>query len=74
MLYMLDTGTSSYLIKWRSAKIETQLKSILPSKICISTVTRAELMYGLKRLPAEHRIHLAVHQFFKIIHILAWDL
>lgn len=73
MLYMLDTDTSSYLIKGRSANIETKLKSILPSNICISAVTRAELMYGVKRLPAEHRIHLAVHQFFKIIRILAWD-
>lgn len=73
MLYMLDTDTSSYLIKGRSANIETKLKSILPSKICISAVTRAELMYGLKRLPAEHRIHLVVQQFLKIVRILVWD-
>lgn len=73
MLYMLDTDTASYIIKGRSAKIEAKLETILPSKLCISTVTRAELMYGLKRLPAEHRIHLAVHHLFKIVNILSWD-
>ncbi|MGM0760258.1 MAG: PIN domain-containing protein, partial [Thermodesulfobacteriota bacterium] len=73
MLYMLDTDTVSYLIKGRSAHIEAKLETILPSKVCISTVTRSELMYGLKRLPAEHRIHLAVHYFLKIVRILSWD-
>ena len=73
MLYMLDSDTASYLIKGRSANIEAKLKTILPSKVYISTVTRAELMYGLKRLPAEHKIHLAVHHFLKIIRIVSWD-
>jgi tRNA(fMet)-specific endonuclease VapC len=36
-------------------------------------MTRAELQYGLTRLPAEHRLHLAVRQFFKIVRILPWD-
>jgi len=73
MLYMLDTDTSSYLIKGRSANIEAKLESIPPSKVCISTVTRAELMYGVKRLPAEHQIHLIVHHFLKTVRILSWD-
>jgi tRNA(fMet)-specific endonuclease VapC len=41
--------------------------------VCISVMTRAELQYGLKRLPSDHRLHLAVRQFFKIIRILPWD-
>ena len=36
-------------------------------------ITRAELQYGLKRLPAEHQLHLAVRQFLKIVRILPWD-
>ncbi len=74
MLYMLDTDTSSYLLKGRSANIEAKLGTVLPSKVCISTVTRAELMYGLKRLSAKHCIHLAVHRLFKIVRILSWDI
>jgi tRNA(fMet)-specific endonuclease VapC len=30
-------------------------------------------MYGLKRLPPEHRLHLGVRRFLKTIRILSWD-
>ena len=45
----------------------------MPSMVCISVMLRAELRYGLKRLPAEHRLHLAVRQFLKIVRTLPWD-
>ena len=73
MLYMLDTDTASYLIKGRSPAIENRLVSLVPSAVCISVMTRAELQYGLKRLPADHRLHLAVRQFLKIVGTLPWD-
>ncbi|MES2932781.1 MAG: type II toxin-antitoxin system VapC family toxin [Pseudomonadota bacterium] len=73
MLHMLDTDTASYLIKGKSPVIEAKLSAIVPSMICISVMTRAELLYGLKRLPSEHRLQLAVRQFIKIVRVLAWD-
>ena len=73
MLHMLDTDTASYLIKGKSPVIEARLAVLVPSMICISMMTRAELQYGLKRLPADHRLHLAVRQFLKIVRILPWD-
>lgn len=73
MLYMLDTDTASYLIKGKSPAIEGRLAALAPSMVCISVVTRAELQYGLKRLPADHRLHLAVRRFLKIVRILPWD-
>lgn len=30
-------------------------------------------LYGLKRLLADHRLHLAVRQFLKIVRVLPWD-
>jgi len=72
-LHLLDTDTASYVIKGRSPGIETKLASIPPDRVCVSAVTRAELMYGLKRLPASHRLHLGVRQFLKIVRVLAWD-
>ena len=74
MLHMLDTDTASYVIKGRSPVIEAKLALILPSMVCISVMTRAELLYGLKRLPADHRLHLAVRQFMKIVRTLPWDI
>jgi hypothetical protein len=57
---MLDTDTASYIIKGRSPSVAEKLAAIPPSDICVSAVTRAELAYGLKRLPPEHRLHLGV--------------
>jgi tRNA(fMet)-specific endonuclease VapC len=70
---MLDTDTASYIIKGQSPAVEAKLADILPSMVCISVMTRAELQYGLKRLPADHRLHLVVRQFFKIVRVAAWD-
>ncbi len=70
---MLDTDIASYVIKGRSPAVEARLASIPPDRICISAVTRAELLYGLKRLPPEHRLHIAVQQFLKIVRTLPWD-
>lgn len=72
MLYMLDTDTASYIIKGRSPGIEARLTSIPPSAVFVSAVTRAELMYGLKRLPSTHRLHVAVRRFLVIVQVLAW--
>ncbi|GHU16863.1 ribonuclease VapC2 [Betaproteobacteria bacterium] len=73
MLYMLDTDTVSYLIKGKSLAVKHRLEALPPSCICISVMTHAELRYGLKRLPADHRLHLVVRQFLKIVRTLPWD-
>ena len=73
MLRMLDTDTASYVIKGKSPAVEAKLAALVPAMVCISVMTRAEMRYGLKRLPADHRLHLAVHQFLKIVRILPWD-
>jgi tRNA(fMet)-specific endonuclease VapC len=74
MFYMLDTDTASYIIKGKSPQVEARLAALVPAMVSISVMTRAELMYGLKRLPAEHRLHLAVRQFLKIVRVLPWDI
>lgn len=73
MLYMLDTDTASYVIRGRAPQVEAKLSAIEPSMVCISVMTRAELLYGLKRLPPGHRLHAGVRQFLKIVRALPWD-
>lgn len=73
LLHMLDTDTASYIIKGKSPLIEAKLAEIPPSRICISVMTQAELLYGLKRLPADHRLVLGVRQFLKLVKALPWD-
>ena len=62
MLHMLDTDTASYVIKGRSPLMEEKLTGMLPSMVCVSVMTRAELLYGLKRLPLDHRLHIGVRR------------
>ncbi len=70
---MLDTDIASYIIKGRSPTIEARLTALHPFAVCISVITRAELLFGLKRLQPDHRIHIAVRQFLKIVRVLSWD-
>ena len=73
LLHLLDTDTASYLIKGRTPQVEVRLAASPPSMVCISVVTQAELLYGLKALPPAHRLHAGVRQFLKIVRILPWD-
>jgi tRNA(fMet)-specific endonuclease VapC len=73
VLHMLDTDTASYLIKGRAPQVEAKLSQLAPSMVCVSVITQAELMYGLKRLPDNHPLQHAVRQFLTIIRVIPWD-
>ena len=73
MLHLLDTDTASYLIKGGDASLEARLAELDPSTICISVITLAELLYGLKRLPAGHGLHAGVRQFLRMVQCVRWD-
>ena len=72
VLYMLDTDTASYVIRGRAPGIEAKVMAIAAEQLCVSAVTCAELMYGLKRVAAGHRLHAGVRQFLNIVTVLAW--
>jgi tRNA(fMet)-specific endonuclease VapC len=72
MLHMLDTDICSYIIRKPSAEIQAKLSALVPEDICLSVITRAELIYGLKRLPQNHRLHLEVRRFLRLVRVLAW--
>lgn len=72
-LHLLDTGTASFVIKGHPPAIEAKLAATPPDRVCVSAVTRAELMYGLKQLPPTHHLHTGVRQFLKILRVLAWN-
>ena len=66
MLHMLDTDICSYIIRSRSAGIQAKLSALAPDDICISVITRAELLYGLRRLPQNHRLQVEVRRFLRL--------
>ena len=48
MIYMLDTNICIYVMKNRPEKVLRRLKEELDSGVCISSITLAELEYGMK--------------------------
>lgn len=70
---MLDTDIISYLVKGRHKQLQTRFQAIPPSSICTSSITRAELVYGLKRLPGNHRLQIDIPFFLKTVSVICWD-
>jgi len=73
MLHMLDTDICSYIIRSRSARVQARLAAMVPEDICISVITRAELVYGVKRLGQNHRLQVEVRRFLRLVRVLSWD-
>lgn len=72
-LYMLDTDIASYVIKGASPSLDAHLAELAVAQVCISSVTRAELRFGVRRIPHASRLAAQVEHFLTGIHTLAWD-
>jgi tRNA(fMet)-specific endonuclease VapC len=70
---MLDSYVASQVIRERSPIMIDRLSAILPSLVCISAMTRAELLLAVARLPDSNRMHVAVRQFLRTVRVLPWD-
>lgn len=62
MRYMLDTNICICLIKNRPESVIGELRKHKPEEICISSVTYAELSYGVEKskFPGRNRIALVI--------------
>ena len=72
-LYMLDTDTVSYLIRGKTPALDVRVVGVSPKHLCISAVTRGELLYGLKLKDGAHRLAQLVDQFLLRVQCLPWD-
>jgi tRNA(fMet)-specific endonuclease VapC len=72
-LHLLDTDIASYVIDRRFPGVDRRLKRLPADSVAISVITRAELMYGLAAIEAQHRLHAGVHMFLATIRCLDWD-
>ncbi|HEY0336866.1 MAG TPA: type II toxin-antitoxin system VapC family toxin [Burkholderiales bacterium] len=72
-LYMLDTDTVSYLIRGKAPALDAHMAAVSPRHVCISAVTRGELLYGLKLKEGAHQLARLVDQFLLRVQCLPWD-
>ena len=72
-LYLLDTNTVSYIIKGLSPAARVRLTGLASDEVaCISSITEAELWYGLARVAASEPRRSALRGFLGRLRVLAW--
>jgi len=71
--YLLDTNTVSYIAKGKSPAARSRLESLgVEDTVCISSITEAELRYGLAKRPGAHALRAAVEALLFKLRILPW--
>ena len=73
MRYMLDTNICRYVIKHKPESVLRKLKKIKPEDVCISSITYAELAYGVEKSAQPERNRLALSMMLSSIEIVAFD-
>lgn len=71
--YLLDTNIASYAIKGTFPAVRDRLPRAPMSEVGISTVTEAELRFGVARKSAAPRLKMVVEEFLLRVEIMPWD-
>ena len=70
MQYMLDTDICSYAIKVSSTNVQQRLEQVSLQAVCVSVVTKAELLYGLALRDGSMRYRFELERFLGYVPIL----
>jgi tRNA(fMet)-specific endonuclease VapC len=71
--YMLDTDTCSYIMKRSSDALLKRLQSLPTSDVCISVITKAELLFGVKVSPRQQQDEAALSAFLYHVEVLEFS-
>lgn len=71
--YMLDTNVVSHIMQGRDAQLLARLTKVPVGQAVMSSVTLAELEYGLHRRGQPVRLRNALRQVLLRIDVLPWD-
>lgn len=68
--YMLDTDTSSYIMKRSNDGLLRRLEKVAVSDVCISVITKSELLYGIEISPRRQQDEAALSAFLSYVEVL----
>lgn len=71
--YMLDTNVISHIMQGRDAQLLVHLTKLPVGQVVMSSVTLAELEYGLHRKGQPVRLRNALMQVLLRLDVLPWD-
>ena len=73
MRYVLDTNICIYLIKRQPKEVIDKFQGIVPGEIAISSVTVAEMMYGVAKSQHKDKNKSALESFLAPLEIVDFD-
>ena len=68
--YMLDTDICSYVMKRSQDALLRRLQKVPVSDVCISVVTKSELLYGVEVSPRRQQDEAALNAFLNYVEVL----
>ncbi len=71
--YMLDTDMCSYIIKNHPEHVFKRFQKLDMEQICISSVTYAEMIYGVERSSSKRINRPIIDDFVRHLDVLDWD-
>jgi len=67
--YMLDTDTCSYILKRSNDAVLKRLQKIPVRNVCISVVTKSELLFGVEVSPRRRQDESALNGFLRYVEV-----
>src|ERR1700750_2871799 len=71
-LYMLATDISSYIMKRSNEAVLARLQTVAVTDVCISVITKSELLYGVELSPRRQKDQLALHAYLRYVEVLEY--
>lgn len=73
VMYLLDTNMVSYIVKGRSLIASDKLVALSGNEVAaVSTITVAEIRYGLAKRPEATALKSLMNRFLASIQVLPW--
>ena len=73
MKYLLDTNICIYIIKRKPIEVLQKFNNFTPGEICISSITLAELQYGVNKSSNPEKNSQALLQFVIPLEVIDFD-
>jgi tRNA(fMet)-specific endonuclease VapC len=69
-VYMLDTDIASYIMNGSNASVLSSLQRVAVRDVCISAITKSELMCGVQASPRKAKDQTRLETFLRYIQVL----
>lgn len=71
--YLLDTNICIYIIKRKQESVFARFRELQPGTVGISSITMAEMQYGIEKSSKPDQNQKALHQFLLPLEIMGFD-